>query len=308
MTPATARQGDDGRRGRRRDERAAAALARSGLTWDGLRAALALGPADGMLLTGSLVLPFDVASDDFDLVILKESSALEHWEDRRHSERITEQHANGYLLFYARIGESEVDGEVWPQPTLGRALAAMPSSIADVDTLESAFTRFAGLERKVGVDLFHALLWGVPEPRSEALVARVRAAVNWTVFHAWNRDFHLINVRDAIKGVTKSLKDGAVEEAYLKMRWAADNVVDATIFHCGLSINRWKWRVRYLPLLAPWLGEWYRAVHFSPFSETAAPFADWLAVLRDRVRLLGREPRLTAAGSAPAPEEIAPWT
>ncbi|MEU4771527.1 hypothetical protein [Micromonospora sp. NPDC023644] len=224
---------------------------------------LPLGPGDCLVLTGSRVLPFAVSGDDLDLMLFSTDPAThDAYVARRHSERLSEQLANGFVMAYlAHRDGSELDVELWPTDTVTAAIGAVGDGIHDVEAVERDFTRVGGLEVKVGTDLFHALWYGRPL-RGADTFARLRGQVNWSTYFAWKRDTQLINVRDAVKGIAKSLKDDRPDEAYLKLCWAADSLVDGLIFHAGHSISRWKWRLRYLDLIDPAVSEWYRQVRF----------------------------------------------
>ncbi|WP_113704626.1 hypothetical protein [Nonomuraea lactucae] len=254
---------------------------------------LAIENDETLLLTGSATLPFSTAGGDIDLTLITpHESRVEGLGARRSTERLTEQIANGYALCYvpASSGE-EIDVEVWPTRRVRAAAAALGPGIRDLAGVEADFTRVGGLDVKVGTDLMHALGWGMPVAGAEVL-DRLREAVSWPAYQAFKRDTALVNVRDATKGIPASMRDGRLDEAYLKLCWAADSLVDALIFHSGLSITRWKWRLRYLDSLPAWVGDWYHAVRFEPILDVA-----WLTeqaeVLRDTWR--------AHAGSIPGP-------
>lgn len=227
-------------------------------------AGMSLGDDEVLLLTGSSVLPFETGGGgDLDLLLITPDPArFDDFATRRHSERLTEQLANGYAMSYLELDGTEVDIEVWPTDRVLASARALDHGIRDVEAVEADFTRVGGLDVKVGTDLFHALRCGVPVTGADRF-RELRAAVPWASYQAFKRDTALVNVRDATKGIPASLRAGRPDEAYLKLCWAADSLVDGLIFHHGLSISRWKWRLRYLPLLEPWVGDWYREVRFT---------------------------------------------
>lgn len=246
-----------------------------------------------LILTGSATLPFDTAGGDLDLVLITpHESRFAQFAARRDSERITEQVANDFAMSYVKSRDgSEIDVEVWHAPRVLQAVSALGTEIRDTAAVEGDFTRVGGLDVKVGTDLLHALGWGIPLRGTEAFTV-LHTAVAWPAYLAFKRDTALINVRDATKGIPSSLRQDRPDEAYLKLCWAADSLVDAMIFHSGLSITRWKWRLRYLPFLPPWVGEWYRDIRFCPALEHGT-FTEHVEVLR--------QTRDAHGGSVPCP-------
>lgn len=268
-----------------------------------VRTLLGLAPSDVVLRTGSGVLPIETGGGgDLDFLVVTDPDRVEAARAHADTERLSEQLLNGFAMCYVPFGDEEIDVEVWGWDTVRTAAARIGPGRADVHDLEKDFTRFAGLERKVGVDLFHALLLGEADADGAAEHARLRASVDWDVYFAWNRDWHLVNVRDAVKGVTRSLRDN-VDEAYMKMCWAADNLADAMVFHHGLSMNRWKWRLRYLDLFDPAVGAFYREVRFaSPPSRDA--YGPWLDHLRASLALFGTAPASLPAAAVATPATV----
>lgn len=269
-------------------ERVAKALNAARLAWEDLRGALALEPDDAIVVAGSQVLPMGVQSDDLDLLIVQACDDLGRWESRRDRERLGEQRATGYAIVPVHVNGVELDCEIWPRSTVNAAIAALPRGAPTAAQVQQDFSRFAGLDRKVGLDLLHALALGIEEPRSTATVVALRREVDWNAYALWNRTYHLINVGDAVKGVKRSLNDGRNDEAYVKACWAADNVLDAAIFDAGLSISRWKWRLRYMPFLDPSICEWYQAVHFGGLPQRAEVIEAWVDLLREVAGGIGR--------------------
>ena len=245
-------------------DRVARALADAGLSWEAIRRHLDCGPDDVLLAGGSLVLPFEVAGGDVDLLLITDDATVAACGGQRSSERRSEQIANGYVLCYRTVGGVELDVELWPRSVVERVAADLGAGVADVRAVEADFTRLGGLERKVGLDLLHGLLLGRPEPGCAAASEVLRAQVCWTRYFSWNRDVHLVNCRDAVKGLTRSLGEGHLDEAYLKACWGADNLVDGLIFDSAHSISRWKWRLRFLPFLDAVVADWYQQLRFSP--------------------------------------------
>jgi hypothetical protein len=261
---------------------------------------LRLAPDDCLVLTGSRVLPFDTGTDDLDLlVITTRSETVRQAELRRHPERLSEQQTNGFLLSYLSHGDSELDVEVWPRTTVLAAAAAVGDRIRSVAELEKDFTRVGGLEVKVGIDLFQGLWYGRPLLGAPSLDV-LRSSVCWRAHFAGRRDTLLVNVRDAVKGIARSLREDRPDEAYLKLCWAADCLADALVFHYGHSIARWKWRLRMLELTPRWLRDWYHEVRFP----TRPLQATELWEHRDRLarccqEYTGAEPSLPAGTPAP---------
>jgi hypothetical protein len=244
-----------------------------------------------LLITGSPTLPFATGGGDLDLVLITpDPDRYATLAERRDGERSSEQVANGYAIIYADVEGIEVDAEIWLLDRVFKARDALGTGIHDVAAVEANFSRVGGLDVKVGTDLFHALRWGYLIGRRDSLAA-LRGSVPWPTYQAFKRDCALVNVRDATKGIPTSMRAGRLDEAYLKLCWAADSLVDAMIFHTGLSITRWKWRLRYLPLLEPWIGDWYRAVRFQP--------AEAQAVMDRHVKTLA-ETWKSYVGSLPA--------
>ncbi|WP_328314832.1 nucleotidyltransferase domain-containing protein [Streptomyces sp. NBC_00442] len=231
---------------------------------------LGLKDDETLILTGSATLPFPTRGGDIDLVLVTPS------EDRylgfaqsRERERETEQAANEFAISYVQLPNGkEMDIEVWPARRLVSAAAGVGGEIRDIQEVEADFTRVGGLDVKVGTDLFHALGWGLPVAGTDAF-GRLHDLVAWPAYQAFKRDAALVNVRDATKGIPSSLRDERPDEAYLKLCWAADSLVDAMIFHSGYSITRWKWRLRYLSLLPSWIDDWYREIRLRPVLEPA---------------------------------------
>jgi hypothetical protein len=257
---------------------------------------LDLRSGDAVIVTGSTVLPFPVESDDLDLLLITpHREQLSSYAQRRHSERLSEQLANGYVMSYHDLGGRELDLEVWPLERVHRAIDDLGTGVVDIEALEADFTRIGGLEVKVGTDLFHGLLCGVPVVNT-GVIAELRAAVDWTAFFSRRRDQHLVNVRDARKGMRASLKAGRSDEAYLKLGWAADNAIDALIFHRGYSLNRWKWRLRYLERLTKegaierGIADWYRGVRFPPRPLSVDELSGHIEVLGRLWAIAGTEP------------------
>ncbi|MEU9096822.1 hypothetical protein [Streptomyces sp. NPDC048361] len=231
-----------------------------------------LGLKDGetLILTGSATLPFPTRGGDIDLVLVTPV------EDRylgfagsRERERETEQAANEFAISYVQLPNAkEMDIEVWPERRLVTAAETIGGEIRSIEEVEADFTRVGGLDVKVGTDLFHALGWGVPVAGADAF-GRLHDRISWPAYQAFKRDAALVNVRDATKGIPSSLRDERPDEAYLKLCWAADSLVDAMIFHAGHSLTRWKWRLRYLSLLPSWIDDWYREIRLRPVLEPA---------------------------------------
>lgn len=233
-----------------------------GLDSAGIGATLGLTAEDCLVITGSRVLPFETISDDVDLFVLAGSQdTARRLAAGRNDERLAEQLANGYSISYVDFDGDELDVEAWPVEVVLAAVEAVGTRPWSIAALERDFTRVGGLETKVGTDLFHTLLLGRPLLGATRF-QELRDSVPWQVYLMAKRDVCLVNVRDGVKGIGKSLRDGRADEAYLKLCWAADNLVDGMIFHHGHSINRWKWRLRYLDLLPPSIGDWYRDVRF----------------------------------------------
>jgi hypothetical protein len=253
---------------------------------------LRLSTEDVLILTGSAVLPFTTGSDDIDLVLLTSAEdRLADFAAQRSSERRSEQVANGYTMCYFNHRDVEVDLEVWPLQGVRQAIAALPSGIATIDEIESDFTRVGGLEVKVGTDLLHGLMLGRPIHGIRDFAA-LREAIPWRCYLAWKRDALLVNVRDATKGIPASLRADRPDEAFMKLCWAADSAVDALVFHSGLSINRWKWRLRYLPVIDEAIATWYREVRFSQPLLTVDSLQHQVDVLREIwLRYAGTEPQ-----------------
>jgi hypothetical protein len=263
----------------------------------GYAAGMGLGDDEVLLLTGSSVLPFETGGGDLDLVLISpDPDRFAEFAARRHSERLTEQLANGYVMSYFELDGNEVDIEVWPTERVLDSARALDLGIRDVEAVEADFTRVGGLDVKVGTDLFHALRCGVPVVGGDRS-RELRAAVPWVSYQAFKRDCSLVNVRDATKGIPASLRAGRPDEAYLKLCWAADSLADGLIFHHGLSISRWKWRLRYLPLLPPWVGEWYGQVRFTP-QLSPDELAKHVEVLRDTWQRFGGSEPLAAVPAA----------
>lgn len=242
---------------------------------------LRLSEDDPLILTGSAVLPFDTSSSDIDLMVI--TSATEryaHLETQRNPERLSEQIANEYAICYFDHAGMEVDLEAWPMSRVERAISELPTKIASPDEIETDFTRVGGLEVKVGTDLIHTLMLGIAI-HGAARFEELRASVPWRCYLAWKRDSLLINVRDATKGIPASLRSGRPDEAFMKLCWAADSAVDALIFHSGMSINRWKWRLRYLPYIDQEIASWYREVRFGEPALEAASLELHQAMLRE---------------------------
>lgn len=259
-------------------------------SWDECLTALDPRPGEILLLTGSSTLPFETPPGDVDLVLLTpDTDRFAACARNRHGERLSEQIANGYAMTYLDIGGQEVDLEVWPVERVRAVTAAFERGLMSVDEVEGDFTRIGGLDVKVGTDLFHALRYGRCLS-GDIAAAKLRSRIPWATYQAFRRDSNLINVRDAVKGIGASLRAGRGDEAYLKLCWAADSLVDGLVFHHGMSINRWKWRLRYLPLLPEWVGDWYRTVRFAPVLDPAA-FDGHVGLLADAWRRhAGTEP------------------
>jgi hypothetical protein len=241
------------------------ALAGHGLSWDSVRRQLGCGPGDVLVAGGSLVLPFEAGSDDVDLLLVtRDDDTVARYAAVRSPERRSEQIANGYVLCYRQVGGTELDLELWSRSVVERVAADLGEGVAGAGEIEADFTRFGGLDRKVGLDLLHTLLLGEPDPACAGSFNALRAGVCWTRYFSWNRDVHLIHAGDAAKGVRRSLRDGELAEAHLKACWGADNLVDGLIFDGGYSISRWKWRLRFLPFIDGAVAEWYRRLRFRP--------------------------------------------
>jgi hypothetical protein len=259
---------------------------------------LHLDTEETLILTGSSVLPFATDGGDLDLVLVTpDERRFAEFATRRHSERRSEQLTNGFAMSYFDLDGEEADIEVWPTERVAAAIGEVGTGIRDVEAIEADFTRVGGLEVKVGTDLFHALHSGVAV-HGEAAFGRLRSAVSWPSYQALKRDCALINVRDAGKGVPASLQAGQPEEAYLKLCWAADSLVDAMIFHRGLSIVRWKWRLRYLPLLDPWVPDWYRRVRLNGVLDAGAIAAEVDVLRRVWQQYAGTQPSIDGAAQA----------
>lgn len=224
-----------------------------------------------LLVAGSQILPWGKQSNDYDLLLLTPSISPT-LRQRQADERLQEQSRNKYLLCYFDTPIGELDVEVWPSSTVNKAIADLGTGLPTVEEIERSFPYFAGLDRKVGVDLFHSLLCGQPSPRSASLHTSLLQRVDRTRYFAWNRDYCLSNVRDGLKGIRQSLKGNFFEEAHLKMCWALDNAVDALLFDNGYSINRWKWRLRYLQFLSSDVSSMYREVRLGPAPSDEEPY------------------------------------
>ncbi len=256
-----------------------------------------VGQNDVLLLTGSTVLPFPVASDDVDVVLITSNDAvLEKNSSCRHPERLSEQLSNGFIMSYQEVLGRELDLEVWPLSRVEDAIKELSTGICDVDSIESDFTRVGGLEVKVGADLFHALRVGVPISGAAEL-SKIEENIDWRSYFARRRDRHLVNVRDARKGIRSSLRAERHDEAYLKLTWAADSAMDGLIHHAGHSINRWKWRLRYLDMLTEQGAvdedpvNWYKLVRFGSNSIAEYDFGPHLDMLDELWSLAGTPPK-----------------
>ncbi|WP_330334616.1 hypothetical protein OHS33_35870 [Streptomyces sp. NBC_00536] len=233
-------------------------------------AELALKDGETLILTGSATLPFETRGGDVDLVLVTPyEERYFGFAQSRERERETEQAANEFAISYLRLPNGEeLDIEVWPERRLLAAAEKFRTGIRDIEEVEADFTRVGGLDVKVGTDLFHAVGWGVPVAGTEAF-EHLHGRIPWPAYQAFKRDAVLVNVRDATKGIPASLRDERPDEAYLKLCWAADSLLDAMVFHTGHSITRWKWRLRYLSLLPAWVDDWYRGIRFRPVLEPA---------------------------------------
>jgi hypothetical protein len=252
-------------------------------------------PRDCVLLTGSVALGFSAPGTDLDILYIGTDGRAPTRFGRASDERRPEQEANGFSIHYLRVPGVEIDVEFWPAARVERAIAEFGRGIAAAAEIEEQFTRLAGLERKVGLDLLHALLNGKPHPDTTAAAQALRRLVDWQRFFAWNRDYHLLNVADSVTGARKSLQTGEPEEAYLKLSWGADHLVDALSFHGGRSISRWKWRLRYLAHLEPPVQGWYRKVKFEGLPDTAE-LRRWIAWLDNYATLIGAPPAVDVGG------------
>jgi Nucleotidyltransferase domain len=251
---------------------------------------LDLREGESLILTGSATLPFETRGGDIDLVLVTPSEERYLGFARsRERERETEQAANEFAISYVQLSNGkEMDIEVWPERRVAAASAGVGSKIRTIEEVEADFTRVGGLDVKVGTDLFHALGWGIPVVGTDAF-GRLHDRVSWQAYQAFKRDTALVNVRDATKGIPSSLRDERADEAYLKLCWAADSLVDAMIFHTGHSITRWKWRLRYLSLLPARVGDWYREIRFRPVLEPA-DLLRHVEVLKETFATFGETP------------------
>lgn len=239
--------------------------------WEVVEDTLDIQQGEILLVAGSQILPWGVQSNDYDLLLLTPSisPALR---GRQAGERLQEQSRNNYILCYFDTPMGELDVEVWPLRIVDQAIEDLGSGLPTTEEIERSFPYFAGLDRKVGVDLFHSLLCGQASPRSGSMHTSLLQQVDRNRYFAWNRDYCLLNVRDGLKGVRQSLKGNMSEEAHLKMCWAFDNAVDALLFDNGYSINRWKWRLRYLQFLSSDVSSIYREVRMGPAPSGQEPY------------------------------------
>jgi len=72
---------------------------------------------------------------------------------------------------------------------------------------------------------------------------KLRSCLDDRKYFQWNVHHCLVQVTDAQKGTRRSLEEGDIENAYLKLTRLYDSLADAYLFSRGQSLDRWKWRL-----------------------------------------------------------------
>ncbi|HDR7799692.1 TPA: hypothetical protein QCY03_003493 [Bacillus tropicus] len=246
---------------------------------------------DVLLLVGSAVLPWGELSEELDLVLINSSIDRELLALQA-TERLSEQERNGFQIIYKNTPDRELDIEVWSRSSVQKAIKNLGKGMPTLSEIETHFTTFGGLERKVGLDLFHYLFVGKSHPKTSMKFKELITEIDWIRYFSWNRDYHLTNVFDGIKGTRKSMREGFFEEAYIKLIWAFDNAVDGMIFHNGISINKWKWRLRYLDNIPKELAKAYREARFGGLPDSSIVIEEWLILLEKMLQFRETHPLL----------------
>lgn len=259
--------------------------------WRRIEPYIEIGHEDILLLVGSAVLPWGSSTEEYDLVLIT-PTINESLLSQQSRERLSEQKCNDFNMAYIETPSGQLDIEAWLTKNVQSAIISLGSGIPSIQEIEQDFTYLAGIERKVGIDLFHNLFVGQAHPQTRERAESLIQTVNWERYFAWNRDYFLINVMDSIKGVRKSLREECWDEAYLKICWAFDNAADGLLFHVGKSIVRWKWRLRYLNELPQDFAETYRTVRLKGQPKSLVYFEEWLTLLERTGKYLESRPMI----------------
>ncbi|MFS0752935.1 hypothetical protein [Oceanobacillus sp. 1P07AA] len=260
------------------------------INWKLIEKYLQVGQNDTLFLGGSSALPWKKSqAEEYDLFLITESIS-EEFVEKRSDERISEQKRNGFTIVYINTEEVELDIEIWNRKKVDKAIRSFGRGLPSLTQIEENFNYFAGLDRKVGLDLFHNINIGLSQPRLSDNYIRLKEQIDWQRYYAWNRDYHLINVMDGVKGITTSIKGKHKQEAYLKLCWAFDNALDAILFHHGISINRWKWRLRYLKYLPKDFSKVYQSIRFDGLLNSFEDFKQPLEILKDTQNYIETRP------------------
>lgn len=240
------------------------ALSRRGLDATAILAAAKLYPDDIVYVGGSLVEGLGDNSSDLDVFVLTSRENIAARRGEFDSERRELQERLEFGISYLTIGDVELDVEfhaVEKFHALFNALNQM-RPVNRVKLWES-FRSLGGLERTHALELLHRFRcsWTLGNFDS---YQRLRACFDEETFLRWNAMFCLMECEDYAKGTNRSLREGDAQSACLKLRYFFDNLVDATLFDAGQSLDRWKWRLPKLRLLAAdELHDDYIAVQFS---------------------------------------------
>lgn len=204
---------------------------------------LGLDDSELAYASGSLIEGKGNLNSDLDVYVLTSQERLISRQDTFSTERKHQQSRRNFGIVYLKMGELEVDAEfhLWQKfQDLINTLNAMEPT--DPEEINQSFDSLGRYERLEALELLHRLRVAKPLNNEKAFFA-LRSSLDDRKYLLWNIHYYLIQVQDAQKGTRRSLKEGDIESAYLKLTRLYDNLADAYLFSCDRSLDRWKWRL-----------------------------------------------------------------
>lgn len=260
-----------------------AALAARQLDVEAVVQAIGLRPGDVAYVAGSLVDGLGGADADLDIFVLTDRAGLEARRASFDTERLVQQSRHDFGIAYIQARKTELDVEFHPVEKFDALFQALDEMRPVTRRkLWESFRSLGPYERPYALELLHRLRCSWPLG-SNAAYAALRARFDEQTFLDWNALFSLMECEDFTKGTRRSLRDGDLQSACLKLRYFYDSLVDSALFTAGESLDRWKWRLPKLRRLGDAaLLEDYLLVQLAAPARDGAALADFVTTALER--------------------------